>query len=179
MMSDIRTKKDENEKQTSFQRDENVDESKSHQKLRQILMKKFENWKNIFWNDNDDVATSSNDDVDYIKLAVKERTKTKNLKVKKEYFILQERNKRFLKSIKNDEIEMLSTRRRRITKIDENLFTKTLKLKRQCSKINLKSTNFDIYNDKNFKKFKNWTRNVFNAFEINFFYFFLKWIKIN
>ena len=116
----------------------------------------------------------SNDDVDYVELVAKKRTKTKNLKVKKEYFILQKRNKRFLKSIKNDEVETSSTWRRKITEIDENLFAKTLKLKRQRSTINLKSTNLDIYNDKNFKKFKNWTRNVFNAFETNLFYFFSK-----
>ena len=142
-------------------------------------MKEFENRKNIFWSDNDDVVTSLNDNVDYVELAVKERTKTKNLKAKKKYFILQERNRQFLKSIKNDEIETSSTRRRKITKTDKNLLTKISKLKRQRSTINLKSTNFDIYNDKSFKKFKNWTHNAFNVFEISFFYFFSKWIKIN
>ena len=162
-----------------FQRDKNANKSKNRQKSKQTLMKKFENRENIFWNNNDDVVTSSSDNVDYAELVVKEKIKTKNLKVKRKYFILQERNKRFLKSIKDDEIETLSTRRRRITEIDENLFTEILKLKRQRSTINLKSTNLNIYNDKSFKKFKNWTRNAFNAFEINLFYFFSKWIKIN
>ena len=92
-------------------------------------MKKFENREDIFRSDNDDVVTSSNDNVDYVELVVKERTKTKNLKIKKEYFILQKRNRRFLKSIKNDKIETSSTRRRRITEIDENFFIKVLKLK--------------------------------------------------
>ena len=147
--------------------------------MKQILIKKFENWKNIFRNDNDDVVTSSSDDINYIKFIVKERTKTKNLKVKRKYLILQKKNKRLLKLIKNDKIKTSSTRRRKITKIDENLFAKILKLKRQRSIIDLKSTDLNIYNDKNFKKFKNWTRNVLNAFEINSFYFFLKWIKIN
>ena len=142
-------------------------------------MKKFENWEDIFQNDNNDVVTSSNDDVDYVKLVVKEKTKTKNLKVKRKYLILQKRNKRLLKLIKNDEVETSSTRRRKIIKIDENFLVKVLKLKRQRLTINLKLTNLDIYNDKSFKKFKNWTRNVLNAFKINFFYFFLKWIKIN
>ena len=119
------------------------------------------------------------DDVDYVELVVKEKIKTKNLKIKKEYFILQKKNKQFLKSIKNDEVETSSTRRRKITKIDENFFAKTLKLKQQHSIIDLKSTNLDIYNDKSFKKFKNWTYNVFNVFEINFFYFLSQWIKIN
>ena len=142
-------------------------------------MKEFKNRKNIFRSDNNDVVTLSNDNVDYTELVVKKRKKTKNLKIKRKYLILQERNRRLLKSIKDDEVETSSTRRRRITKIDENLFAKVLKLKRQRSTIDLKLTNLDIYNNKNFKKFKNWTRNVFNAFEINFSYFFLKWIKIN
>ena len=98
---------------------------------------------------------SSSDDVDYVKLVVKKKIKTKNLKVKKKYLILQKRNKRFLKLIRNNEVETLSTRRRRIIKIDENLLAKVLKLKQQRSTIDLKSTNLNIYNDKNFKKFKN------------------------
>ena len=118
-------------------------------------MKEFENRKNIFRNDNNDVVTSSNDDVDYVKLVVKKKTKTKNLKIKREYLILQKRNKRFLKSIKNDKIVTSSTQRRIIIKIDKNFLAKTSKSKRQCSTIDLKSTNLDIYNNKSFKKFKN------------------------
>ena len=174
MTFDIKTKKNENKKQMSFQRDKNANELKNHQKLKQILMKEFKNRENIFWNDNDDVVTSLNDNVDYVKFVVKKKTKIKNLKIKKKYFILQKRNKWFLKSIKDDKIETSSTRRRKITKIDKNLFAKTLKLKRQRSTIDLKSTNLDIYNNKSFKKFKNWTCNVLNAFEISFFYFFSK-----
>ena len=71
------------------------------------------------------------------------------------------------------------TRRRKIIEIVENLLIKVLKLKQQRLIINLKFTNFDIYYNKSFKKFKNWTRNAFNAFEINFLYFFSKWIKIS
>ena len=41
-------------------------------------MKKFKNRKNISRNNNDDVITSLNDDVDYVEFAVKEKTKTKN-----------------------------------------------------------------------------------------------------
>ena len=50
---------------------------------------------------------------------------------------------------------MSSTRRRKIIKIDENFLMKVLRLKRQRSTIDLKSTNLDIHNNKNFKKFKN------------------------
>ena len=175
----IKAKKNENERQAPFQRDESADKSKNRQKSKQILMREFENRKDTFRSDNDDVVTSSSDNVDYIKLVVKKRTKTKNLKIKREYLILQKRNRRLLKSIKNDEIKTSSTRRRRIIKIDENLLAKVSKLKRQRSTIDLKSTNLDIYNDKSFKKFKNWTRNALNAFEANFFYFLSKWIKIS
>ena len=83
MTFDIKTKKDENEKQMSFQRGESANKSKNRQKSKQILMKKFKNRKNIFRNDNDDVVTSSNNNVDYVELAVKKKVKTKNLKVKK------------------------------------------------------------------------------------------------
>ena len=48
MTSDIKTKKNKNEKQTLFQRDENANELKNRQKSKQILMKKFENRKDIF-----------------------------------------------------------------------------------------------------------------------------------
>ena len=88
MTFDIRTKKDEDEKQASFQRGESANESKNRQKLKQILMRKFKNRENIFRNDNDDVVTSSSDNIDYIEFVVKEKTKTKNLKVKREYLIL-------------------------------------------------------------------------------------------
>ena len=88
MTFDIKTKKNENEKQTSFQRDESANELKNRQKLKQTLMKKFENRKNIFRNNNNDVVTSLSDNVDYVELVVKERTKTKNLKIKRNYLIL-------------------------------------------------------------------------------------------
>ena len=142
-------------------------------------MKKFENREDTFRSDNNDVVTLLSDNVDYAELVVKEKAKTKNLKVKREYLILQERNKWFLKLIRDDKVETSSTRRRRITEIDENFLAKVSELKRQRLTIDLKLTNLDIYNDKSFKKFKNWTHNVLNVFETSFFYFFSKWIKIN
>ena len=48
MTFNIKTKKNKNEKQASFQRDENVNESKNRQKSKQTLMKEFENRENIF-----------------------------------------------------------------------------------------------------------------------------------
>ena len=43
MTFDIKTKKNENEKQTSFQRKKSANKLKNRQKSRQTLMKKFEN----------------------------------------------------------------------------------------------------------------------------------------
>ena len=97
MTSRIRTKKDVNEKQTTFQREQSADELNERQKSEQILTEKFENRENTFRSDDENVATSSSDNVDYVELVAKKRKKTKNLKVKREYFILQKRNKRLRK----------------------------------------------------------------------------------
>ena len=154
MTSRIKVRKDVNEKQTTSQREQSADKLNEHQKLKQIFTKKFENRKNISRSDDENVATSSNDNVDYVKLVAKKRKKTKNLKVKKEYLILQERNKRLRKSLRNDEIKTQITRRRRTIKIDESFLIEASELKRQRLIIDLKSANLDIYHDKNFKKFK-------------------------
>ena len=77
------------------------------------------------------------------------------MKNKREYFILQKRNRRLQKSLQNNEIKTQSTRRRRTIEINENLLIKILKLKRQRLIIDLKFINFNIYHDKSFKKFKN------------------------
>ena len=83
------------------------------------------------------------------------------------------------KFLRTDKIKAQSTRCRRMIEIDENFLTEALKLKRQRLIIDLKFINFDIYHDKSFKKFKDWTRNALNAFKTNFSYFFSKWIKIS
>ena len=179
MTSRIKAKKDVNEEQTTFQREQSADKSNERQKSEQTLTKKFENRKNISRSDDEDVATSSSDNVDYVELVAKKRKKTKNLKVKREYLILQKRNKRLREFLRDDEIKAQSTWRRKTIEIDENLLIEASELKRQRLIIDLKSANLNIYHDKNFKKFKNWTHSALNAFEINFSYFFLKWIKIN
>ena len=170
----IRVKKDVNEEQMTFQREQSADELNEHQKLKQILTEKFENWENISRSDDEDIATSSNDNVDYVKLVAKKRKKTKNLKVKKEYFILQKRNRRLRKFLWNDEIKTQLTQRCRTIEINENFLIKISKLKRQRLIIDLKFANLNIYYDKSFKKFKDWTRSVLNAFKINFLYFFFQ-----
>ena len=141
MTSRIRARKDVDEEQTTSQREQNAE--------------KFENRENTSRSDDEDVATSSNDNVDYIELAAKKRKKTKNLKVKREYFILQERNRRLREFLRNDEVETQSTRCRRTIEIDEDLLTEVSELKRQRLIIDLKSANLNIYHDKSFKKFKN------------------------
>ena len=95
----IRARKDVNEEQTTFQREQSADKLNEHQKSKQTLTEKFENRKNISRSDDEDVATSSNDNVDYVELVAKKRKKTKNLKIKREYFILQKRNRRLRKSL--------------------------------------------------------------------------------
>ena len=84
----IRARKDVNEKQTTFQREQNAEKLNERQKSEQILTEKFKNRKNTFQSNDEDVATSSNNNVDYVKLVAKKRKKTKNLKIKRKYFIL-------------------------------------------------------------------------------------------
>ena len=48
MTSDIKTKKNKNEKQALFQQNENANKLKNRQKSKQILIKKFKNRENIF-----------------------------------------------------------------------------------------------------------------------------------
>ena len=98
----IKARKDVNEKQTTFQREQSADKLNKRQKSEQIFTKKFKNRKNIFRNDDENVAMSSSDNVDYVELVAKKRKKTKNLKIKREYLILQKKNKRLRKSLRND-----------------------------------------------------------------------------
>ena len=99
MTSRIKVRKDVNEEQTTSQREQSADESHERQKLKQILIEKFKNRKNTFRSDDENVAMSSNDNVDYVELVAKKRKKTKNLKIKKEYLILQKKNKRLRESL--------------------------------------------------------------------------------
>ena len=95
----------------------------------------------------------SNDNVNCVKFIAKK--KTKDLKVKKEYFILQEKNRRLRKFLRNNEIKTQLTQRCKTIEINENFLTEILKLKQQRLIIDLKFINFNIYLDKYFKKFKN------------------------
>ena len=96
----------------------------------------------------------SNDNINYVELVAKKRKKTKNLKVKKEYFILQKKNKQLREFLRNDEIKTQLTRRCKTIEIDESFLIKTSELKRQRLIIDLKFINLNIYHNKSFKKFK-------------------------
>ena len=73
----------------------------------------------------------------------------------------------------------MSVRRRRsAVRANDDFFDETFQLKRQRSVAELKSANLNLYYDKSYKEFKNWTRNAFNAFEISSIYFLNEWEKI-
>ena len=121
---------------------------------------------------------SENDVVDYIALIEKKRTRNKNLKIKKEYQILLKKNKRLQIFIWENKVQTLTKRKRNIVSTNDDFSNEILQFKRQRSIIELKSTNLNLYYDKSYKKFKDWIRNIFNAFKVNLFYFFNKWEKI-
>ena len=116
--------------------------------------------------------------VDYTALVKKKRARNKNLKIKREYQILLERNKRLQTFLRNDEINVSIRRKRSAVRASDDSFDEIFQFKRQRSVAELKSANLNLYYDKSYKEFKNWTRNVLNAFEINSFYFLNEWKKI-
>ena len=69
-------------------------------------------------------------------------------------------------------------RRRSVISANNDFFNKISQFKRQRSVAELKSTDLNLYYNKNYKEFKNWVRNTLNTFEINLFYFLNKWEKI-
>ncbi|CAF9941977.1 MAG: hypothetical protein HETSPECPRED_004595, partial [Heterodermia speciosa] len=108
----------------------------------------------------------NDDDVDYEALLAEKKRKIKRLKAKRQYEILQKRNKKLLKLLRVEEVA-LSLRRDRVRKTLESDFefsnsffgfsfeTETSRRKKQRSFLVLKSTNLNNYHDKNFKKYQN------------------------
>ena len=80
--------------------------------------------------------------------------------------------------IRENEVQTLTKRKRNIVLMNDNSSNEIFQFKRQRSIVELKSTNLNLYYDKSYKEFKDWIRNVLNAFEINSFYFFNEWKKI-
>ena len=68
--------------------------------------------------------------------------------------------------------------RRSAVYMSDDFFDEIFQFKRQRSVAEFKSAVLNLYYDKSYKEFKNWTRNALNAFEISSFYFFNKWEKI-
>ena len=113
----------------------------------------------------DEILTSDvDDDVDYETLLIAENKKTKKLKTKRKYEIATTRNKQLQTSIKDEKLTLFLRRERDRKTLENDLDqfefffefsfeTKVFKLKKQRSFLALKSTNFDNYVDKNFKKY--------------------------
>ena len=93
MMSSIKNKRkknDDDEQSEHFQNAEFVTHQKSNIIIEKIIQSetKDDNEKNL------DHEFSENDVVDYVALVEKKRTRSRNLKIKKEYQILLKKNKR-------------------------------------------------------------------------------------
>ena len=97
---------------------------------------------------------SENDAVNYTALIEKKRARNKNLKVKKEYQILLKRNKRLQIFLRDDEISVSIRHRRNAVRASNDSFDKISQFKRQCSIVELKSANLNLYYDKSYKEFK-------------------------
>ena len=121
---------------------------------------------------------SENDAVDYTALVEKKRAQSKNLKAKREYQILLKRNKRLQISFRDDEVSVSIKCKRNVVRTSDDFFDEISQFKRQRSVAELKSANLNLYYDKSYKEFKNWTYSALNAFEISSFYFLSKWKKI-
>ena len=67
----------------TFQREQSADELNERQKLKQTFTKKFENRKNTFQSNDEDVATLSNDNIDYVKFVAKKKKNEKSENLKK------------------------------------------------------------------------------------------------
>ena len=88
------------------------------------------------------------------------------------------KNKRLQIFFRDDEISVSIKRKRNFAQANDDSFDEIFQFKRQCSIVELKSANLNLYYNKNYKEFKDWTRNTLNTFEINSFYFLNKWEKI-
>ncbi len=97
----------------------------------------------------------NNNKIGYAKFVVKKQAKTKNLKIKKKYLILQKRNKHLQKSIRDNKVASQEQYCKYISNANRDFFNNAFALKRQRLIVDLKSTNLNFYYNKSFKKFKN------------------------
>ena len=98
---------------------------------------------------------NENDIVDYTALVEKKQARNKNLKAEKEYQILLKRNRKLQIFFLNNEISVLTKRRRNVVLTNDDLFNNISQFKRQRSIAELKLTNLNFYYDKSYKEFKN------------------------
>ena len=97
---------------------------------------------------------SENDAVDYVALVEKKRARSRNLEIKKKYQILLKKNKRLQTFIRKNEVQTSTKRKRNVASASDDSLNETSQFKRQRSIVELKSTNLNLYYDKNYKKFK-------------------------
>ena len=64
------------------------------------------------------------------------------------------KNKKLQTFIRENKVEMSTKRKRNVASANDNFLNKTSQFKRQRSIIELKSTNLNLYYNKNYKKFK-------------------------
>ena len=103
---DIRDRKIKNNNKTLSQSLNNANKIFDRQQSKQTFAKKLTNKLNFQVENNaNTLLFCNNNKVDYAKLVVKERAKTKNLKIKKKYLILQKRNKRLQKSMRDKRLQ--------------------------------------------------------------------------
>ena len=154
MMSNIKDKKrknDDDELSEHFQNAEIVIRQESNIIFEKtIQFKTKNNNKKVFSHE-----FSENDVIDYITFVEKKRARNKNLKVKRKYQILLKKNKRLQIFFQNDKVNVSIRCKRSVARASNNFFNKIFQLKCQRSIVELKSTNLNLYYNKNYKEFKN------------------------
>jgi len=89
-------------------------------------------------------------DIDYKKLLAEKQAKRRRLQTKRDFRIAQAKNKHLEESLRQNEIRASSPRRFRENNFNSENDKPTLKKRRSARFI--RSTNLDLYYEKNFKK---------------------------
>ncbi len=101
----IKNKKIEKNDKILSQSLSNANKIFDRQQLKQIFVEESTNKFDFQVENNASTLLScNNNEIDYAKLVVKKQTKTKSLETKRKYLILQKRNKRLQKLIRNNKI---------------------------------------------------------------------------
>ena len=109
----------------------NTDKIFDRQQSRQTLIEELTDKLDFQIENNASILSSrNNNEVDYAKLVVKKRAKTKNLEVKREHLILQKRNKRLQESIRDDKVASQEQYRRYINNANKDSFDNIFALKK-------------------------------------------------